>query len=653
MTPAEKLSLLGVILSCIAGLILVATRLLKWRSSKIQSKATYNKKLESDEKRCPNFDIDEVLLACKHYITPDCSPIDPANETEFGQFVPTREPIYRSVDRIFSDRTQRRHLLLLADSGVGKTSFCLNYFQRSKQRKDRLYALISLARPDVESRIRNVPLKTQTILMLDALDEDSNALNDGVTRLSDILKLCSDFSGIIVTCRSHFFENDAAIPTKTGISRITPRASKSGTYELQRLYLLPFDDDQVSSFLSRAIPWWNIRARRKAKSLTRTIPELSARPMLLALVPELVKNRIKITEIYYLYEYMVNIWYEREADWIDPDILNKTSNKIAIYLAFKKQNGAIDRVLPEELRHVETIDETLNFKLLTTRSLLNRDSEGRLKFSHRSIMEFLIVRQAISGEKEVLKLYWTGFMRELLFSYASSKPENMRSSANVYSSILEARQHNQFPHADALPAAGRKTRAELAAQASYDRTDHGSARNLPVGWRGYSINILIDEDFISVIDKEFGLSWSIPNSGGARFDRVGPLFRLSINEAFRSGEGSGRRRASFAEFISLLQADRLCLENPNFLKEDEFYWLGDRLDTGENLLVSLKNSLPEGSGVLILSTIKINGESVRLNLFAVDQRRPARTGQTRALDLSLERIQEPFFPVGEESLLPF
>lgn len=43
------------------------------------------------------------------------------------------------------------------------------------------------------------------------------------------------------------------------------------------------------------------------------VPELSVRPMLLELVPDLIKENKVITELFELYEYMIDRWLERES----------------------------------------------------------------------------------------------------------------------------------------------------------------------------------------------------------------------------------------------------------------------------------------------------------------------------------------------------
>ncbi len=69
-----------------------------------------------------DFTKDDVTRALRHYVTPDCSQTDPANSADIRKAAGIREQVVDVVDRFISD-SENRHLLVLADTGMGKTSF--------------------------------------------------------------------------------------------------------------------------------------------------------------------------------------------------------------------------------------------------------------------------------------------------------------------------------------------------------------------------------------------------------------------------------------------------------------------------------------------------------------------------------------------------
>jgi len=84
--------------------------------------------------------------------------------------------------------------LALADSGMGKTTFMINLYIRYKNAFRLPFApqkydikLFPLGYPNILEDIEKVKDKKNTILLLDALDEDLEAIKDHQKRLNEIL----------------------------------------------------------------------------------------------------------------------------------------------------------------------------------------------------------------------------------------------------------------------------------------------------------------------------------------------------------------------------------------------------------------------------------------------------------------------------------
>lgn len=634
-----SIKIAGAILLLIAAAIALLLRVRQHKTVSTKSRLANDDLKSQSERRCPHFTEKEIRAAHRTYVRPDAAQVDPSNELEYRKFVSVREQIFRTVPRYLSEES-KRHVLVLADSGMGKTTFCLNFFDYLKKRLKSDVALISLARTNALQRVEEVPSKRTTTLILDALDEDPKALINGADRISEIMDACSDFPLVILTCRTHFFENDAAIPVRTGVSKIVPRsAGKSPAYEFARLYLLPFDKSQIEEFLRRSFPVFNIMSasnRRKSREMISTIPDLSARPMLLALVPQLIKEKAEFTEIYELYEYMVQQWLVREEKWVSGATLLHVSTELAMHLSLLKQEIGVDRMAPHEIAELKLTTDDLKWRHLTTRSLLNRDSEGNLKFAHRSIMEFLAVRGSLNSDARATKLIWTDLMRELLLSYGGLNPRSQRAS-DLFDALIEAREVTRFPFADAVPPPSVRTKGEFERIAVPHQSAYIARRTLPSTWLASSVATKKREGLIFVDDKNNGLRWRFLDLSDEDIRTQAELYRVSASGAFSSEATDGYDKPSFAEFLTLLSI-QAAEGHEEFIDPARFYWLGDRYDRGGQTIVSINNQLNHPAAVQLVTAVRDSNLSIRLNLYAIDQYRMSRkAGDIKALELYVQR----------------
>lgn len=393
------LSIIGLV-ATIIGLAIGLAQLWTGLAPLIENKA--RRRILNERFSKGPYDRAVIEQATKYYIRPKCSNIDPAQEVELRHaLIATREDLFTKIDQFIDNNTTRKHLFILADSGTGKTSFILNYYVHNlrRQNKHRI-ALVHLGSPNTNESIMRIPEQSNVNLFLDALDEDTKAIENYDLRITELMNLCRHFRRVVITCRTQFFPRDEEIPVETGIVKIGPRkAGEKSEYEFWKLYLSPFDDNDISRYIKKRIPFWQRKVRNKALSLAQSIGHLSVRPMLLAHIPELALVPEKSYNLCELYELMIEAWLKRESYWVNPKALREFSELIAVDMYANKEKREMERIPYSE---VTTIAAKWNIALadwqISGRSLLNRDAQGNYKFAHRSIMEYLFVLRVANHE---------------------------------------------------------------------------------------------------------------------------------------------------------------------------------------------------------------------------------------------------------------
>ncbi|ETR67688.1 MAG: hypothetical protein OMM_11322, partial [Candidatus Magnetoglobus multicellularis str. Araruama] len=334
-------------------------------------------------------------------------------------------------------KDSRRYLLILADSGMGKTSFFLNYYARNLKRakgKQSQIAIIPLSIKDPDTYIEKIENKSETILFLDAFDEDTLAIVDHRERIRELMDKCNHFSQVVITCRTQFFPKDEEIPKGTGIIKVGPRKAGEGSYyEFYKIYLSPLTDQQVRKYLKRYYPL-QLKKRNRAFEIVKRIPNLKVRPMLLSYIPDIIENDENIQNTAQLYETMIQKWLIREKRWVkEPDILLRFSEMLAVDIVVNKSKRGFERIPESELGELTNQWQIqLENWQITGRSLLNRDAEGNFKFAHRSILEYLFVRSFLTMPPDDRPMVdWTDQMKMFCHEMGTLQSYNFVNSIGI------------------------------------------------------------------------------------------------------------------------------------------------------------------------------------------------------------------------------
>jgi hypothetical protein len=370
------------------------------------------------------YTLNDIRRSREFYIQPYVQVIDPMGHEESRRLAPVTAKLFRTLDHILHPDSEDRYIFLLADSGMGKTSALMNYNIRQIRRRWKKHfdiRLVPLGIKDSIKHIESIERKHDTVLFLDAFDEDTQAIRDHHSRLKDLMNAAYGFRRVVISCRSQFFSSEEEIPKEPGVLKVATRsAGESAEYQFKKFYLTPFTERQTKKYLRRRYPLRKFRwiSRMEAKRMVTKIPLLAARPMLLAHIDVIVRTGRHINYAFELYEEMVKMWLEREKGFIsEKDQLRRFSELIAVNLYKNRKQRQTEHIPSKEIVQlarqwgIPIEDQQLSDYRFRTRSLLNRDADGNYKFAHRSIMEYLYVKRYSDGDISCLNVEWTDLMQ--------------------------------------------------------------------------------------------------------------------------------------------------------------------------------------------------------------------------------------------------
>jgi formylglycine-generating enzyme required for sulfatase activity len=346
------------------------------------------------------------------YIEPFLQDRNPADTRQDDLLAAARQSAFERINEFFQgslplEKDGRHQMFILSDAGMGKTSLLLMIklmHLTSFWPKGHNCALFKLG-DDTLKQVKALPNKGETVLLLDALDEDPQAWKRIRDRLLELLRASEDFRRVLISSRTQFFPEME--PDRYGSSEIKVLFG----YHCPVLYLSPFTDAQVQEFIARKLPLrWHHRLllqagrirqeRAKADCLLQHMQDLRMRPMLLQHIDKLLAKDCKQDwNAYTVYEALVEEWLDREVRKLREQHQGRRVPERAdlfracLRVAERMQRQGTRVIAEEELEQL--IREDANIAWLEQfelggRSLLNRNSERAFRFSHYTVQEFLL-----------------------------------------------------------------------------------------------------------------------------------------------------------------------------------------------------------------------------------------------------------------------
>ena len=338
---------------------------------------------------------DPVALA-KLYVEPDCQSVNPADRDEQAEFdnVPRQSIISKVCSFLngnITEKNGKNQYFVLSDAGMGKTSLLvmlqLVHFAALWPNGSTV-KLLKLGRDTIKS-IDQIESKRNTILLLDALDEDPTAWGRIKERLEELLSASQKCYRVIITCRTQFFPASEELENeKTGRIII-------GSYQCPMIYLSLFNQKQVDAYLKQKYPapwydrWRNKEDSRttKARGIIQTAETLCFRPMLLAHIDDLLEAEKETWNQYTAYEELTNAWLRREVDrlkktkeeegWTAEAVTTDQLRDICITIAWHLHSNGKRGISLEELTRLFPSDDAIKPQVNQDNSSVAPSSEFR------------------------------------------------------------------------------------------------------------------------------------------------------------------------------------------------------------------------------------------------------------------------------------
>lgn len=365
--------------------------------------------------------------ARKNFIRTKCQNIDPSDEINLKSsfaFAAKEDLLKFFLKKVFRGKlSTNQFYLILGDSGMGKTTFMLNLFSRYNSiirsffSSDKIVLLpLGLDKETLKSEIQKIKDPTKTIILLDGFDEAPYIRHEDIaSEFDNLIDIVKNFRTVLITCRTHYFSSEKEEPNGLKVKKFNTEGN--GFHSVKKMYVSPFEDKDVAKYINKTFGLFSFKQKKIARRIIKKTDDLLFRPMLLSYIHELVKekkqeykNRIDI------YEVLVLAWLNREAikypedqKYIFESNLAFFTYEICKYIYSNYSVNGLYVPLEEIDRLSKEFQIDLNKIELKSRSLLNRNSRGYYKFSHKSIFEFILAYLAYESRHlngENVRIYY-------------------------------------------------------------------------------------------------------------------------------------------------------------------------------------------------------------------------------------------------------
>ena len=193
--------------------------------------------------------------------------------------------------RVKMTNLEEKHLFVLSDAGMGKTALLtmLKLAHLTSFWPKKTICILKKLGENTINELTEIKDRTKTILLLDSLDEDTQAFGRVTERVLEILKETQNFEKVIITCRTQFF------PKVEGDPFGRENMINLGGYICPVIYLSYFSDTHVRLYLEKRFKkkflfFSNETKMNEAADMVFRMGALKFRPMLLSFIDDLITS---------------------------------------------------------------------------------------------------------------------------------------------------------------------------------------------------------------------------------------------------------------------------------------------------------------------------------------------------------------------------
>ncbi len=291
-------------------------------------------------------------------------------------------------------------ILLLGEAGSGKSAFAVHYYLYLRRRKRLPYhpKLLFLNSPEVEERLANIPNPSETVLILDGLNEDWQAFQSVQNRLAYLMARCARFRQVIFTCRPAFMpEKLLNAPGEDSFIITAPASDGSRVFRFDVLRLPAPDPEQTRRIIARRAGVGRPANRRKIREWRKRNPEWFKYPFLLSRSVAFLEHPPEKHSMFQCYQILEHHWLGKCSWWVDEAALSAFLEELAatIYRGVANRESFF---LPEEeveqlIARQPRLFTPLNKWKLGPEAFLYCDKAGNYSFAHFTFFEYYLMKR--------------------------------------------------------------------------------------------------------------------------------------------------------------------------------------------------------------------------------------------------------------------
>ncbi|MEN9612841.1 MAG: hypothetical protein RLZZ628_3655 [Bacteroidota bacterium] len=366
----------------------------------------------------------------KNYITAHYQDSVP-DETKVQIFNNARKKLAQRFlkSKLDIDKERSKFFFILGDAGMGKSTFIVNFYidYCKKFTYWGLFpkyniVLVWLGYPTAFENLKSIPIgmKRNTILLLDALDEDRILIETAQysSRIKEMIAHILEFKKIIITTRVQFWNEYREKIFKSYLPRLSDGGGDKRTrFGVEKLYLSFFTKEDIRNYLVKKFGKFSSKVST-ALNLVDSQHNIFHRPLVLKHIEILMKYQKKYAYNYEVYELLIKEWIQREANLAQEEPQYKVEverfSKILaqyLYLNNKGSHGCTS----EQVYHLaRSHDIKLSDFEQVCRSFITTSTSNLLDFSHKSFFEYFLALNLIEDNEFRKGFNFVGFDFTLL-----------------------------------------------------------------------------------------------------------------------------------------------------------------------------------------------------------------------------------------------